>query len=84
MGVLKLDRRIGGLKMMVCIKQSGPVIDRRIGGLQDQILDVYGTTQIDRRAGGLQTRGIRAAISPPNRWLTSVVIIGRLINQSGC
>ena len=45
-GVLTLDRRIGGLKMMVCIKQSGPVIDRRIGGLQDQILDVYGTTQI--------------------------------------
>ena len=52
--MLFVDRRIGGLEMLVYITLQRVSVDRRIGGLEREGKSGMKITEVDRRIGGLE------------------------------
>ena len=49
-----VDRRIGGLEILLTSCQRQPAVDRRIGGLEKIFICSYVCDIVDRRIGGLE------------------------------
>ena len=49
-----VDRRVGGLEMMMLTKLIQTKVDRRVGGLENKCNQAQNGRIVDRRVGGLE------------------------------